>query len=197
MAVKRIVVFGGTFDPFHNGHLAIARCLFIELNANIVVVVPTGVPWLRESSPIASAEDRLRMVQLAAEAEPGIEVSNVDVVRRGTTYSIDTIIDLQRVYGDDHEYIFAIGSDSTAELHRWHRYEDLINACTLAVVQRPGALLNPDVRLPAGTVLIDGPMIDVSASEIRQLYARRDLGRARQVVPGLTHRFIIESGLYQ
>ena len=197
MAVRRIVVYGGTFDPFHNGHLSVARCLLEELAADPVVIVPAGRPWLRAKPPVASSKDRLTMARFATESEPGIEVSDVDTIRPGTTYSIDTLADLRRVYGDDHEYFLAIGSDSAAELHRWHRYEDLLEACTIAVIQRPGALLNAEIRLPSETVYIVGPMIDVSASGLRDLYASSETSAAAKVVPRLTHGFIIESGLYR
>lgn len=197
MAVRRIVVYGGTFDPFHNGHLSVARCLFEDLEADTVIIVPAGRPWLRANPPVASPEDRLRMTQLATEGEPRIEVSDVDIVRAGTTYSIDTITDLHRVYGDEHEYFLAIGSDSAAELHRWHRYKDLLDACTIAVVQRPRVLLSSELRLPSRTVYVEGPMIDVSASELRDRYASSEFSAAANSVPRLTHRFIIETGLYR
>lgn len=197
MAVSRIVVYGGTFDPFHNGHLAVARCLLGELDADTVVIVPTGRPWLRANPPVASSEDRLTMAQLATEGEHGIEVSDVDIVREGTTYSIDTITDLRRVYGDDPEYLLAIGSDSAAELHRWYRHEDLLNACTIVVVQRPGAASTSELRLPSETIHVEGPMIDVSASALRTLYGASRSSAAATFVPRLTHRFIIEGGLYR
>ena len=197
MAVRRIAVYGGTFDPFHNGHLSVARCLLGELDADTVVIVPAGRPWLRANAPVASSEDRLRMAQLATEGEPGIEVSDVDIVRAGTTYSIDTIADLRRINGNQHEYFLAIGSDSASELHRWHRYEDLVDACTITVVQRPRALLSPQIPLPSETVFVEGPMIDVSASVLRALYASPEPSSAAKFVPRLTHRFIIETGLYR
>lgn len=197
MAVRRIVVYGGTFDPFHNGHLAVARCLLNEIDADRVVIVPAGRPWLRGSPPVASPEDRLTMSRLATQGEPGIEVSDVDIIRPGTTYSIDTITDLRRAYGDEQEYFLAIGSDAAAELHRWHRYDDLVDACTIAVVQRPGASLSSEARLPSETVFVEGPMIDVSASDVRDLYASSDPSAAVNFVPDLTHRFILESNLYR
>lgn len=197
MAVRRIVVYGGTFDPFHNGHLAVARCLRDDLAADIVVIVPAGRPWLRTSPPVASAEDRLRMAQLATQGETGIEVSDVDVVRAGTTYSIDTIDDLRGMYGDQHEYFLALGSDAVAELHRWHRYEDLVDACTIAVVQRPGSELSPALRLPSETVLVEGPMVDIRASVLRAMYASTEPTSAAKFVPDSTHGFIIEAGLYR
>ena len=197
MAVNRIVVFGGTFDPVHVGHIAIARSLSHELEAEVVIMVPTGRPWLRAEPPVASPEDRLRMLELATENEPGIDVSDVDVVRDKTTYSIDTIRDLRRVYGEDCEYLLAIGSDAAAELHRWHRYEELTRACKFAVVHRPGMSIDNGTALPDGTLLVRGPMVDVSASQIRSMYSQSDLAAAANLVPDLTHRFIIEKGLYR
>ena len=197
MAINRIVVFGGTFDPVHNGHIATARCMLKEMRADLVLVVPTGRPWLRSSPPCASPADRLHMVELATVDEPEIKVSDVDVVREKTTYSVDTIADLRKVYGDDCEYILAVGSDAAAELHRWHQYDELVRACRFAVIERPGAALDRNAVLPSGATFVRGPMIDVSASEIRRTYAQGDLDSAARLVPELAHRFIIEKGLYR
>ena len=99
------------------------------------------------------------MVELAIENENRIEVSHVDVVRDKTTYSIDTINDLRPQYGVDHEFILAIGTDAVPDLHRWHRYDELIDECTLAVVERPGSPLDGTVSLPKNTLVIRGPMV--------------------------------------
>lgn len=194
---RRIIVFGGTFDPIHNGHLAIARCLRDELDAEKVLVVPAGRPWLRDGPPVAAAEHRLLMAELAIEGEDRIEVSNVDVIRDGTTYSIDTIRDLRGHYGDDREYILAVGSDAAATLHRWHRYDELIEICTIAVIERPGTPTREPNLFPFQVITIRGPMVDLSGSEIRLLYASGEVVAAAKCVPQLTHRFIIENRLYQ
>ena len=193
----RIVVFGGTFDPIHNGHIAIARCLRDELMAEKVLMVPAGRPWLRDASPIASPEDRLRLAGLATRDEDGIEVSDVDVVRQGTTYSIDTIRDLKAIYGDNYEFILAVGTDAASTLRRWHCYDGLITVCTIAVVERPGQPVVIGTHLPPDTISIRGPMVDVSASKIRWMYACGDVGAAADYVPALTHRFIIDNRLYR
>ncbi len=197
MTARRVVVFGGTFDPVHNGHIAIAKCLRDQLEAESVVMVPTGRPWLRPNAPIATPSDRLRMVELAIENENRIEVSHVDVVRDKTTYSIDTINDLRPQYGVDHEFILAIGTDAVPDLHRWHRYDELIDECTLAVVERPGSPLDGTVSLPKNTLVIRGPMVNVSASAIRSMIGRGDLADAANAFPELVRRFIIEKGLYR
>ncbi len=197
MTARRVVVFGGTFDPVHNGHIAIAKCLRDQLEAESVVMVPTGRPWLRPNAPIATPSDRLRMVELAIENENRIEVSHVDVVRDKTTYSIDTINDLRPQYGVDHEFILAIGTDAVPDLHRWHRYDELIDECTLAVVERPGSPLDGTVSLPKNTLVIRGPMVNVSASAIRSMIGRGDLADAANAFPELVRRFILEKGLYR
>ncbi len=192
-----VVVFGGTFDPIHNGHMAVAQSLLDALQADPVLIVPAGRPWLRADPLVASAEDRLRMAQLAVGGESGIEVSDVDVVRDKTTYSVDTIQDLRDRYGSDRDFVLAIGSDAASELHRWHRYEDLVGMCRIAVVRRPGVTLTPSIDTLPNSFVIDGPMMDVSASEIRTSYASEDLGNAAAHVPKSVHEFIIDSGLYR
>ena len=197
MSPRRVVVFGGTFDPIHNGHIAIAKCLRDELGADSVVMVPTGRPWLRPDAPVATPEDRLRMVELAVENEDRIEVSDVDIVRDKTTYSIDTIQDLRPRYGTDCDFILAIGADAVPDLHRWHRYDQLIKECTFAVVERPGSPLDDTASLPKNTSVIRGPMINISASEIRSKIGQGDLASAANVLPDLVLRFIIEKDLYR
>ena len=197
MSPRRVVVFGGTFDPIHNGHIVIAKSLRDELDADSVVMVPTGRPWLRPDAPVATPEDRLRMVELAVENEKQIEVSNVDIVRDKTTYSIDTIQDLRPRYGIDCDFILAIGGDAVPDLHRWHRYDELIEECTFAVVQRPGSLLDDTTSLPKNTSVIQGPMINISASEIRSMIGSGDVEKTANVLPDLVLRFIIEKGLYR
>ncbi|MCY4474856.1 MAG: nicotinate (nicotinamide) nucleotide adenylyltransferase [Chloroflexi bacterium] len=193
---RLIVIFGGTFDPVHNGHIAIARCLRDELGPAQVLMVPAGKPWLRDRPPVASPTERLRMVELATASETRIEVSDVDAIREGTTFSLDTIRDLRQAHGDEFDYILAVGSDAAATLHRWHRYDELAQSCTFAVIQRPGATLDTELPLPADTITIPGPMVDISASEIRALYARGKATVASRQVPTGVHEFIIESRLY-
>ncbi len=197
MSPRRVVVFGGTFDPIHNGHIAIAKCLRDELEAESVVMVPTRRPWLRSEAPIASPEDRLRMVELAVENECRIEVSNVDILRDKTTYSIDTVNDLREHYAAANQFTFAIGTDTVPDLHRWHRFDELVKECTFTVVQRPGSPLVDTASLPDATQVVRGPMIKVSASEIRSMIRHGDLANAANVLPESVIRFIIEASLYQ
>ena len=197
MNPRRIVVFGGTFDPVHNGHIAIAKCLRDELNPASIVMVPSGRPWLRSKSPVASPSDRLRMVKLAVQNEKQIEVSDVDVARNKTTYSIDTIRDLRSRYGTDCDFVLAIGADAVPDLHRWHRYEELVEECSFVIVQRPGSPLADTTSLPLNTSVIQGPMLNISASSVRSMVERGQFINTTEVLPELVLAFIIEKGLYQ
>lgn len=137
------------------------------------------------------------MVELAVENEDRIDVSDVDIVRDKTTYSIDTIQDLRPRYGAGCEFILAIGADAVPDLHRWHRYDQLTEECTFAVVERPGSPLEDTTPLPKNTSVIRGPMINISASEIRSMIGSGDAEKTADVLPDLVLRFIIEKDLYR
>ncbi len=197
VGTPNIVLFGGTFDPVHNGHITIAKWLRGAVNAERVIMIPAGDPYLRTVPPIASTYDRLHMVQLAVAGEPGIEVSDIDAVRAGPTYSIDTVRDMRRVYGSDAEYLLAVGIDAANSLHRWHRYDDLADACTFLIIERPGISLDPTLELPPQSIVLRGPMMPISASSIRGLYASGRADAAAECIPDPVHTYIIERGIYR
>ena len=191
-----IVVFGGTFDPVHNGHIAVARHLRDNLRPDVVLMVPAGCPWLRNEPPLASAQTRLNLVKLGIHDEPGIQASDIDIQRKTVTYSIDTICALRDLYGWSRDFILAIGADSAINLTKWHRYVELFKICRLAVIARPDTTLPPNVVLPKNTIELVGPMIDISASYVRHAYATGQPDVARPLVPNLVHEEIIRKDLY-
>ena len=193
---RRIVVYGGTFDPFHSGHLAVARYLRDELNPDQVLIVPAGNPWLRQHRPAATPIARLTMCKLATANEPGIEVSDVDIRRGGDTYSIDTINDLRLSCPDATDFSLAIGSDSLGSLHKWHRIDELLQQCKLAVVHRPGQPTPNADDIPTNATLLGGPNIDIDATKIRRIYSDGDYATAARMVPSPVHRYIISEELY-
>ena len=100
---KRIGILGGTFDPIHIGHLAIARTARCCLELDYVVLIPAGEPWLRSTMPVGSAYHRLAMANLAAESDPGLLVSDMEVKRSGPTFTVDTLEQLQSTHGHSTE----------------------------------------------------------------------------------------------
>lgn len=162
----RTVLFGGTFDPIHNGHLEIARAAADRFDLRKVLFVPAANPPHKTHGARADYEDRVRMVELATADEPRFEVSRIE---RGTeqSYSIRTIEKLRPVYG---ELGFLIGADAFAEIRTWFRWRDVVRAVEFIVVPRPGARYDA----PAGATVreLTGMEIAVSSSVVREAIAR-------------------------
>lgn len=196
-APGRIGVFGGTFDPIHEGHLAVARTARDAFDLDLVLFVPARRPWLRPRGPVVPAEDRLAMVRMAVKSERGFDVSTVDLDRPGTTYTADTLRDLRRQYGAGPEFYLVLGADSIRHLDRWARIDSVLRRCTLAAVGRPGAIKPsdlPDEHPGNQARFVEGPMVDVSATEIRRRLAAGE--SCAGMLPPAVERYIREHGLY-
>ncbi len=174
-----IGVLGGTFDPIHNGHMAVAEATRAELNLAEVLFVPAGQPWLKGKKPILSAEHRVQMTRLAIAGTPYFKLSTVEVDRDGPSYTVDTMAELQTRFGAEDELFFIIGSDSVSQLPHWRDPERLIQLCRLVAVPRPGyvlpALDSLDKIFPGLSgrmIVLDRPEVDISATEVRRRVAR-------------------------
>ena len=194
---QRIGVFGGTFDPVHRGHIELARYVLRNADLDTVLMVPAGRPWLRSGAPTATAAQRLEMTQLAVKGMAGIEVSEVDVRRAGTTYSVDTLQDLRTEYGPGPEFVLIVGADSALTMDRWDRADQLATLCSVLVVGRPGEKWDDDLpeNHPAhAATFLEGRMLDVSATDLRaRLAAGEDVSDS---VPATVIRYIRRHHLY-
>jgi nicotinate-nucleotide adenylyltransferase len=137
----RVGLYGGTFDPIHNGHLHVIEQLIARNIVDYLLVLPAGEPRLRENTPVATGAQRRTMCQLAvnslpAEIKSKIEVNPIEVLRMGPSYTIDTVEAVKQVYPDD-ELILIIGTDAYEKLDQWHRIEDLKKLVRFEVIQRP------------------------------------------------------------
>jgi nicotinate-nucleotide adenylyltransferase len=197
-----IGILGGTFDPVHSGHLAIAEEAVASLGLDEVIFMPAGRPWLKADKPVSAAADRLQMVRLAIAGKPGYRLSAIEVEHRGPSYSADTVEEIKRQTGGADELYFIIGSDSLIDLPRWYHPEYLISLCRLVVVPRPCCPL-PDLDALDAAVpgllgrltMLDKPQIDISASAIRERVAK---GLSiSHLVPEAVERYIAEVGLYR
>jgi len=169
-----IGVLGGTFDPIHIGHLAVAEEVRVRLSLEEVLFMPAPHPWLKADSPISPAEHRLAMVRLALSGKPYFKLSAMEIERGGPTYTVDTIRELKARLGASAELFFILGWDNLAELPRWRQPARLIRLCCLVAVSRPGYrrpdLKDLEARVPGlsrRVTLLDKPEVDVSASDIR------------------------------
>ena len=192
---------GGTFDPIHNGHLAVAEEVRARLALAEILFMPAGQPWLKGGRPLAPARHRVQMVYLAIRDIPYFKLSTMEIERSGPTYTVDTMAELQAELGVGDDLFFILGWDSLAELPLWKDPSRLITLCHLVAVPRPG-YPKPDLvvlerRIPGlsqRVVLMDKPEVDISASEVREYVAH---GRSIcHLVPEPVARYIREHKLY-
>tara|TARA_B100000676_G_C18050847_1_gene831067 strand:- start:1386 stop:1961 length:576 start_codon:yes stop_codon:yes gene_type:complete len=162
----REIIFGGTFDPIHKGHLLAAELALNSYNFNKVIFVPAGNPWMKSSNTV-SAFHRLNMIKIAIDSNPAFFVSDVDIQRKGPTYMVDTLSDLNKKNSEDKPCIL-LGSDVLSDIKKWHRYKDLIQSSEFFVINRPGFNSAKSYMKNIKFNIIDGKFIEVSASEIRE-----------------------------
>ena len=192
--MNRIGIFGGSFDPVHCAHVALARVALDELALDELCWVPAGEPW-QKLRTLAPAADRLAMLRLAIADEPRFTVSRCEIERAGPSYTLDTVREMQAARPGRHWFL-VIGQDQYTSLHTWHEWRSLLGLVTLAVASRPGAPLLPDAQLrqfePAVVAL---PMMEVSSTDIRARIAQAQ--GIDDLVPPEVARYIDQHRLYQ
>lgn len=163
--VERIGVYGGTFDPPHHAHLAVAVEAAWALELDRVLLVVAGDPWQKSSVvAVSSASDRLALAAAAVEGLDRVEVDDIEVRRGGPSYTIDTV---EALAGPGREITVLLGADAAATLPTWHRATDLAAAVEVAVTTRPGwdvPALGPGWRVR----YFDVPSFDISSTDIRR-----------------------------
>lgn len=165
-------LFGGSFNPPHRAHRALARLAIEALLLDELVVVPAGQPWQKPAGALASGLHREAMLRQQLQGLPRCTVSRVEIERQGASYSIDTLALLQR---PGERWFLVIGQDQYARLSSWHRVGELLQRCTLAVAARAGEAVAADAALPPHAfVRLDLPADAVSASQVRAAIARGD-----------------------
>ena len=198
----KLGVLGGTFDPIHLGHLLIAEEARERLGLDQVLFIPTGQPYLRPGSPVASASHRLAMTRLGVADNPAFDVSAVEVDRPGPTYTLDTLEALTLERGEGLQLFFVLGVDSARTMPRWHEPAQVLALCTPVVVVRPGAgewdpqeldALSPGVSRRA--VHLQGPQLGISGTALRRRIACG--ASVRYWVPRPVEEYIAQHKLYR
>lgn len=199
----RLGIFGGSFDPVHQGHLLLAGCCLEQAGLDEVWFLPTAYQPLKPSGPQASNAHRLAMLQLACESRVEFVVNTMELDRGGVSYSVDT---LEAIHAEhpEAELFFLMGADSLADLPVWHRPDDICRLATPLVVHRAGTS-EPDFSVLEALVTaerlqhirdyqIDMPPTPISSSEIRELIASK--GDWQQYVPAEVVAYIEQQQIY-
>ena len=184
-----IGILGGTFDPPHIAHLAMAQAAYDQLGLDEIVFMPAGDPWQKSGYLVTPAIHRLAMTRLAASAAPYFVADDREVTRSGPTYTIDTVEELAE------DCVLLLGADALRGVRSWKRAEDLIDLVSFAVVDRPSVARDDvDEGVLAKCTWLEMPRIDISSTEIRSHVATGHT--ARFLVPEAVSAYIETNGLY-
>ena len=219
----RLGLLGGSFNPIHNGHLAVAIQARERLCLDRILFIPSGEPPHKRNGSLAPAKDRYEMVRLAIADNPGFAISDVEVRRKGKSYSIDTIREIRRRVEPSTELYFLIGLDAFLEFPSWKEPRTLLETCRFVVISRPGRsfqslanlpILPPldpqalsqldaggitklEIALPSspGIICLPLPPCPISASDIRERI--RHNASLANVLPPPVESYILQHRLYQ
>jgi nicotinate-nucleotide adenylyltransferase len=189
--MRRIGIFGGTFDPPHVAHLALAECAREQLRLDRVIFVPAALPPHKQARRITASVHRVGMTRAAVRGNPAFAVSTIEVRRLGPSYTVDTVRAFRRAHPRAAFYL-VVGEDSLRDFSTWHAPEDILKMARLAVAVRPGV---GEPRTRGGRIAwLRSPGLEVSSSAIREkLRAGRSV---RYLVPDPVARYIATHRLY-
>ena len=189
-------LFGGTFDPIHNGHIEAANSAHLILKLDKVIMVPAGDPYLKRTKLVASPKERYRMVSLAIQKIPSLEVSDIEIFRSGPSYTIDTVRELKR---EGHEVIVLLGTDSIIEMDKWQNPDLLHSECEVVGLTRPGfqidkskSYLSRQRKYSLRTIQVNSP--EISSTRVRNLI--QDGVDVADLIPQEVNEYIKKEKLY-
>ena len=197
----KIGVFGGTFNPIHNGHIKLLNLYYKELGLDKIIVIPTNIPPHKTAENVVNSADRINMVKLAFEDCPYVEVSDIELKMSGKSYTVNTITALKSIYPDDELYLI-VGGDMFLCFDKWREYRKILSMCILCSAPREiggyNALkdyqskLDPEKKC---TRLLDSEVLVLSSSEIREkIKSKIDLDN---LLPKKVLEYINKKGLYK
>ena len=223
MSVIRVGIFGGTFDPPHFGHLVLAEEIRERFGLGEMYFMPCNEPPHKDSNNLTEVKHRFAMVVAATLHNPGFAVSSIEANRKGKSFSIDTVRELQEDMGDKVQIVFVTGIDAFVNIETWKDHREFLDLCHVVVVSRPGHGFEEVAKMPSWVsdrvvdlrdgdslpqrqleqcpngewrvFLSDAVHIDISSTEIRERVAARL--SVRYKVPDEVERYIRVNGLYR
>ena len=187
--INNCAIYGGTFDPIHNGHIFLIDALLAAKKFEKFIVVPAGDPWQKE--PNVPARQRVEMVRLALVGRD-LEISEVEVNRTGPSYALDTVTELHSEFSAQ-RYTWVLGSDAFAQLDSWYRIEELAKLVEFLVIKRPGSAAT-SARPNFKYETLEIAALDISASEVRRKISAHE--NYEELLPASVVNYIKEHGLY-
>jgi nicotinate-nucleotide adenylyltransferase len=200
--MKKIGLFGGTFNPIHNGHLLCPLSLVEKGSLDSVIFIPSGISPLKNNSDAAPADMRMDMIRLAIGPYPFFSASDIELKREGISYTIDTVRSLRKKLTVPEERLFLIiGTDWVSRFHEWKNYRELAGMVDFVVMLREGGTpspFNPQLDKAVADKLKKGetdvPSVPVSSSEIRKRV--RDDAFLKKFLPEPVFQYIRDKKLY-
>lgn len=194
--MKRVGLFGGSFNPVHVGHLVIAEQALSQASLDLVLWMPAFRPPHKADAPLTSAFDRLAMCRLATVGHPGFEVSDLEIQRGGISFTIDTVEALEELHPDWDLHLI-LGGDSLSAIPTWKDPAKLLDRVTLIVYPRQGDETTGErlTTAQSGGILLDAPLLAISASDVRSRLARGQ--SVRYLLPDRVLSYVEDHALYR
>ncbi|MBR4643290.1 MAG: nicotinate-nucleotide adenylyltransferase [Selenomonadaceae bacterium] len=197
----KIGIMGGTFDPIHLGHLATAEAVRESFSLDEILFIPAARPPHKLGRPVTDEKHRLAMTILATRSNKFFKVSDMELKRTGLSYTLDTMNELYKTFGNSTELFFIIGADSLADLSKWHAAKELVEKCHFIATTRQGVDVNfSAVENFFGAAArkhihrVTTPGLEISSTDIREKIRS---GRSiKYLVPEAVEEYILKEGLY-
>lgn len=203
--LSSILLYGGSFDPIHNGHLIVCRYAAERIQADRAILIPSAAPPHKQQKLLAPADLRVELCRLAVRAEPGFEINDWETRQSGPNYTLHTVRHFRTTEPPETQIYWLIGQDSLLELPTWHRVRELASLCTIVTVGRPGSkwpsretllqFLSSEQADTLEAHFLDSPLIEITATDIRDR-VRKGLS-IRYLVPDAVADAIAARGLYR
>jgi nicotinate-nucleotide adenylyltransferase len=199
----KIILFGGSFDPIHLGHIKVAQFCINYLKADKLIFIPAKRSPFKNYNPV-SGSDRLAMIELAIKDYSQFSVSDCELIRPAPSYTIDTVNYFQKEYDRYTEFIFLVGLDMAKDIYKWHKFNELMAICDIYFMKRPNCSL-PDYDKLAEYInqeqlekiknnIIPTPLIDVSSTQIRAAFKNNQT--PKEFLDPKVYDYIIKNSLY-
>ena len=190
-----IGVFGGIFDPVHNGHLAAAKLAYDHFHLEKIIFIPAGIPPHKTTTLSVSPAHRLEMLRNALEGESYAFIWEQEVKHPGVSYTVDTLHELMRLHPGSPIY-FIVGADNLTEISTWNRYRTIIEMVTLCVTERPGYSMEiPPALADAQILTFPSPQWGISSTLLRSYLAQGY--QCKHLLPDGVCEYILKNRLYR